>query len=360
MYGNILPRHYNGSNRSIRFFLRSLDTLKVNAIRKRFFLLILAGAALAAVVYLLDVHVARAPGEHPFTLAFLGDVMLGRGVAQAHASHERPWALALDGIRPDMEAADLALANLESPLTARPLLQEGYDLRGPAAAAEALSSAGLDLVSLANNHALDAGLGGLSDTQQALQGAQVGWIGPPDPPVLRSLQGQRIAFLAFEDITTPLELTIVEQAVKQARSQAAWVIVAMHWGGEYLPAPDARQQQLAQTLADAGADVVWGQHPHVLQRLEWIQGTGRSRATLVMYSLGNALFDQIEPMDGRRGALLLLRFGGGQIEAIQALPFVIDPRRGQVLAASEVEAARIMERLGPLATEVPRLATISP
>jgi poly-gamma-glutamate capsule biosynthesis protein CapA/YwtB (metallophosphatase superfamily) len=342
------------------FFLRSLDTLKVNKIRVRFFLLILASIALAAIVWLLDVKVARAPEEHPFTLAFLGDVMMGRGVGQAHAGLERPWALALDGIRPEVDAADLALANLESPLTARPLLQAGFDLRGPAAAADALSAAGLDLVSLANNHALDAGLAGLSDTQQALQGAQVAWIGPQAQPVFYSMQGQRIAFLAFEDITTPLPLEIVAQAVKQARSQADWVIVGMHWGGEYLPAPDARQQQLAQMLADAGADVVWGQHPHVLQRLEWIEGTGRSRATLVMYSLGNALFDQVEPIDGRRSALMMVQFGHEEIQSVLAMPLVIDPRRGQVLEAGDSDTALIMQRLGPRATQFPAPTSNSP
>ena len=321
--------------------------------RGRFFLIILAGALLLAGVWLLDVHTARAPAEHSFSLAFLGDVMLGRGVARAHASLERPWGLALDAIRPDLQAADLALANLESPLTTRPMLQPGYDLRAPEAAAEALSAAGLDLVSLANNHALDAGQAGLSDTQAALQVAGVGWIGPSAQVVLRSTNGQRIAFLAFEDVTAPLDSQAVSQAVRQARSEADWVIVSMHWGGEYRPAPDARQGQLAQALADAGADVVWGQHPHVLQRLDWVQGAGRTRPTLVIYSLGNALFDQVEPSDGRRGALLLLRFAGGEIQAIQALPFVIDPIHAQVLLAGESDAALIMQRLGPLATRLP-------
>jgi poly-gamma-glutamate capsule biosynthesis protein CapA/YwtB (metallophosphatase superfamily) len=329
-------------------------------VRGRFYLLILAGIALVAVVWLLDVRVARAPADEGFRLAFLGDVMLGRGVAQAHASLERPWGLALDGIRPDLEAADLALANLESPLTARPLQQAGYDLRGPGSAANALSAAGLDLVSLANNHAMDSGVEGLADTQQALQGAGVGWIGPQVQAVLRTLHGQRLAFLAFEDVTAPLDLTILGQAVKQARSQADWVVVGMHWGGEYRPAPDARQQQLAQALADAGADVVWGQHPHVLQRLEWVQGSGRERATLVIYSLGNALFDQVEPMDGRRSALLLVQFGRGELQGIQALPFVIDPRRGQVLPADDSNTALILQRLGPLASLAPAPTPNSP
>jgi poly-gamma-glutamate capsule biosynthesis protein CapA/YwtB (metallophosphatase superfamily) len=332
----------------------------VKMARGRIFLVILAGMVLLAGVWLLDVHTARAPAEHSFSLAFLGDLMLGRGVAQAHASLERPWGLALDAICPDLQAADLALANLESPLSSRPLLGPGYDLRGPGAAADALSAAGLDLVSLANNHALDAGQGGLSDTRAALQAAGVGWIGPQAQVVLRQIQGQRLAFLAFEDVNAPLDLVQVGQAVKEARRQADWVIVSMHWGGEYRPAPDVRQEQLAQALADAGADVVWGQHPHVLQRLDWVQGAGRPRPTLVIYSLGNALFDQVEPIDGRRGALLMLRFGAGKIQEVQALPFVIDPLHAQLLIAGEADAAIIMERLGPLAQPLPAPEPASP
>jgi poly-gamma-glutamate capsule biosynthesis protein CapA/YwtB (metallophosphatase superfamily) len=328
--------------------------------RLRFFLIILTAVLLLAGVWLLDVHTARAPEEKGFSLAFLGDVMLGRGVARAHSSLERPWGLALDAIRPDLQAADLALANLESPLTSQPLLHPGYDLRGPGTASDALSAAGLDLVSLANNHSLDAGQAGLSDTQAALQAVGVSWIGPQAQIMLRHIQGQRLAFLAFEDVTAPLDLVQVQQAVEDARSQADWVIVSMHWGGEYRPSPDARQVQLAQVLADAGADVVWGQHPHVLQRLDWVQGVGRSRPTLVIYSLGNALFDQVEPIDGRRAALLLLRFDAGKIQQVQAFPFVIDPIHAQLLLAGEADAAVILERLGPLAQPLPAPTPPSP
>jgi poly-gamma-glutamate capsule biosynthesis protein CapA/YwtB (metallophosphatase superfamily) len=321
--------------------------------RARMIVLFLVGVLLVAGAWLLDVRSLRAPAERNFNLAFLGDVMLGRGVAQAHVKFERPWGLALEAISPDLASADLALANLESPLTEQPMQPPGYDLRGPGMAAGALSAAGLDLVSLANNHALDAGQAGLSDTQASLGAAGVGWIGPQSQLVFRRVQGQRLAFLAFEDVTAPLDLAAVKQVVERARAQADWVIVSMHWGGEYRPAPDARQVQLAQALADAGADVVWGHHPHVLQHLDWVQGVGRSRLTLVIYSLGNALFDQVEPLDGRRGALLLLRFGGNRIESIQALPFLIDPLHGQVLVADQADAALIMERLGPLAQPLP-------
>lgn len=328
--------------------------------RRKILYLTLAGLLLVTGVYLLGVHAPPAPVENSFSLAFLGDVMLGRGVAQAHAGSERPWGLALKAINPQLAAADLALANLESPLTSKPLLAAGYDLRAPEASAEVLSAAGLDLVSLANNHALDAGQAGLSDTRSSLQAAGVGWIGPQSQVVFRRVQGQRLAFLAFEDVTAPLDLVAVKQAVRRAHAQADWVIVAMHWGGEYRPAPDARQEQLAQALADAGADVVWGQHPHVLQRLDWVQGVGRSRLTLVIYSLGNALFDQVEPLDGRRGALLLLRFGANRIESIHALPFLIDPLQGQVFVADQGDTALIMERLGPLAQPLPAPTRISP
>ena len=125
------------------------------------------------------------------TLAFVGDVMLGRGVAQAL---DGDWEAAFAGVRPWLAEADLALANLESPLTtALPLSlssplgmlplplspptggdEGGYDLRAPLEAVAALRAAGFDVVSLANNHALDAGQAGLRETAGTLRVAGIG------------------------------------------------------------------------------------------------------------------------------------------------------------------------------------------
>ncbi len=280
-------------------------------------------------------------------LVFMGDIMLGRSVGRAHAGGD--WESALGPLPPVLQSADLALANLESPLTGAPLRRQTYDLRAAPESAQLLAFSGLDLLSLANNHSLDSGDQGLKDTLAALADYGLTPVGPEPAPVIRRVGRLRLAFLAFEDVTAPLDAATVAQAVTKARTGNDLVLVSIHWGGEYRPAPNARQRFLAQALADAGADLIWGHHPHVLQSVEWVQGNGRPRQTLVAYSLGNALFDQVAPPDSRWGALLQVTLSTKGVIAVQSLPFEIDPFHGVVLPADETIREKVFERLGSVA-----------
>jgi poly-gamma-glutamate synthesis protein (capsule biosynthesis protein) len=295
------------------------------------------------------------PGEpaHPtYTLAFVGDVMLGRGVAQALDGN---WEAAFAEVQPWLAEADLACANLESPLTTAPQLSPGYDLRGPPEAVAALRAAGFDVVSLANNHALDAGGAGLRESVDALSrvgimpltswgiGRLVDWSPqhqstnyqstshqPTNPPAYR--------LLAFDDSITPLDLNAATQAVTDAATGGeGTVIISIHWGGEYQAAPGPRQEGIARALAEAGANVIVGHGPHVLQRIEWIG------ETLVAYSLGNFLFDQPYPVDCRQGAILRVTLRGGEVASVEVVPTVTE--RGRVKLAGAEDAAAILARL---------------
>jgi len=297
-------------------------------------------------VYLFPVYLLLLPGERlppPLTLALVGDVILGRGVAQALAGD---WAAAFAGVQPWLAGADLAFANLESPLTNIPLPPSGgdrggaYDLRAPPEAVAALRAAGLDIVSLANNHALDAGEAGLRETVGTLSAAGI------TPLVYQSTNYQSTnvpacQVLAFDDSAAPLDLEAAAEAVSAAVAEAAEradvVVVSIHWGGEYQAAPSQRQQAIARRLAEAGADVIVGHGPHVLQRVEWVG------ETLVAYSLGNFLFDQPYPADCRQGAILRVTLRGGRVVAVQAIPTVVE--RGHVKPAGPEEAAAILARL---------------
>ena len=278
------------------------------------------------------------------TLVFVGDVMLGRGVAQAL---DGDWEAAFAEVRPWLAGADMAFANLESPLTTAPpplssppLLggTEGgrYDLRAPPKAVAALRVAGFDAVSLANNHALDAGEAGMRETINTLSTAgitplvdwETGKLGNWSP-IYQSL--------AFDDSTAPLDLEAASRAVSATAEQAAIVIVSIHWGGEYQAAPGPRQQAVARALSDAGAGIIVGHGPHVLQRIEWVG------ETLVAYSLGNFLFDQPYPADCRQGAILRLTLRGDHIVAIEAIPTVVE--RGRVRPAGPNDSAAILARL---------------
>jgi poly-gamma-glutamate capsule biosynthesis protein CapA/YwtB (metallophosphatase superfamily) len=270
------------------------------------------------------------------TLVFVGDVMLGRDVATAL---DGDWPAAFADVRPWLTGADLAFANLESPLTTAPFAGGRFDLRAPPEAVEALTVAGFDLVSLANNHALDGGRVGLAQTLAtldqvgtgALLGSEVDDLDVELGVFYTGLVNLRIAALAFYDTGQPLDNT----AVAQAAAQADLVIVSMHWGAEYYPVTQ-RQRLLAQELVAAGADLVIGHGPHVLQPVEWIDGA------LVAYSLGNFLFDQPFPAT-HQGAILRISLDRGSIIAVEAIPTII--RRGRVQRATGDEATAILNQI---------------
>ena len=289
-------------------------------------------------VFLIGWLLASLPGEPApptFTLAFGGDVMLGRGVAQAL---DGDWKAAFSTVRPWLAEADLTFANLESPLTTAPQVSSGYDLRTLPAAVDAFRTAGFDVVSLANNHAFDAGEPGLAETVATLDAAGITGVVTQTTGDLR--QSVRYHLLAFDDSLSPLDIDAAAQQVAKARQHADLVIVSVHWGGEYQAAPSPRQQAIAQALARAGADLIIGHGPHVLQRVEWM---GK---TLVAYSLGNLLFDQLYPLDCRQGVILrVTRSVRGGSLAFELLPTVAE--EGRVRRANPQEAQTILARLLP-------------
>jgi poly-gamma-glutamate synthesis protein (capsule biosynthesis protein) len=261
----------------------------------------------------------------------VGDLMLGRGVARALGGE---WGTAFASVAPVLRDAGLTIGNLESPLTEAVVRAPArWDLRASPDAAAALEEAGFDVVSLANNHALDAGQAGLTETERALRA--------------RDIEGLRagamschsgVCILALDDSTVPLSEGEAAAQVAAAGKEAALVIVSVHWGGEYQAQPSPRQVALARALAAAGADLIVGHGPHVLQSVAWVD------RALVAYSMGNFLFDQPYPADCRQGAVLWVTACGGQVCGLGAVPTAVS--RGRVLPAGRDERSAILERLG--------------
>lgn len=272
----------------------------------------------------------HASSARTVTLALLGDVMLGRSV------HPTPETFAY--LQPSLASADLALANLESPLTNSPVQTESdYALCASPANVKYLVDAGFDMLSLSNNHNLDCGPKGLSETQSTLTDAGLGFLGPDPKPVYRSINGVQLAFLAF-DATAQFDLTAAAQAVRSARKAGALVVVSIHWGTEYQSGASARQKEIAEQLAGAGAALIWGHHPHVLQPAEWIN----DGKTLVLYSLGNALFDQYGLDNTRRSALVLVTLASHGVEKFDVIPFSIDISKSRIVEAKQADTQIIL------------------
>jgi poly-gamma-glutamate synthesis protein (capsule biosynthesis protein) len=275
----------------------------------------------------------------------LGDVSLGRGVF--------PTASSLAYLTPDLSGADLALANLESPLTSGGdrlvAPTAGYNLCTSSAYADLLTAWGLDLLSLANNHRDDCAPNGVAQTQSALAAAGLTGVGSGAEPVVRQINGLRLAFFAFDDVSSPLDVDAAVRAIRSARADGMLVIVSVHWGMEYQGGASDRQKSLARQFAQAGAALVWGHHPHVLQPAEWIYPPVGSEpaggSTLVLYSLGNALFDQGGLADTRQSALVLLTLDADGVKKVEAVPFEIDVVHSRLVAPDEETAEGILERL---------------
>jgi len=289
--------------------------------------------------FLLILLVSCIPVQKPVTLALLGDLMLGRSVGPTRDS--------LAALAPDLQAADLVLANLESPLAKTLPAADtgtGYNLCAPAANAQFLAKWGLDLLSLANNHRDDCDPDGAVETAGILSAEGLASVGAGPQPLYREINGLLVAFMAFDDILAPLDSEAAVHAIQTAREEGTLVVVLVHWGVEYQGGASDRQKDLARQFAQAGAVLVVGTHPHVLQPVEWVE-TG-DRKTLVLYSLGNALFDQPGLPDTRQSALVVVQLDGQGIQSARVVPFVIDVHASRVESPDDRAAEQIRERLG--------------
>ena len=212
--------------------------------------------------------------------------------------------------RKPLSTADITLGNLECSISDRGTPEEKkYTFRAPLAAAESLQFAGFDLVSLGNNHTMDYGPLALEDTLAELTDSGIKSVGAgmnnteAYQPVFFEVNGLRLAFLAFTDVSTidynylaweagPGQPGIawahaeqIESGVRAAKAQADLVIVLFHNGYEIIQKVSDLQQQAAHLAVDSGADLVIGSHPHVLQRIE------EYNEGLIVYSMGNFVFD---------------------------------------------------------------------
>jgi poly-gamma-glutamate synthesis protein (capsule biosynthesis protein) len=286
------------------------------------------------------------PVSGQVTLSLLGDINLGRGVY--------PNADTFAYLKPVLDSTDLAMANLESPLTTKPVVTKSpYALCTKPERAKYLDDAGFDILSFANNHDLDCGLSGRKETLTTLEQYGLDVIPPGAVTLYREVNGVKLAFIGI-NATWAFDRQKLLEAISSARAQGNVVVVSIHWGDEYFAQPNRFQKTLARQMAEAGASLIWGHHPHVLQPVEWIDvpcspldPSKICRQTLVLYSLGNALFDQYSLPDTRWSALMMVHLNKDGVQEFHAIPFVIDEPRSRLVAADDDTAKKILERLRP-------------
>jgi poly-gamma-glutamate synthesis protein (capsule biosynthesis protein) len=297
----------------------------------------------------------------------VGDVMLGRSIsARAKVRGlDYPFTAVSATSQSALLKGDLVLGNLEGPLTDRPgpIRPGPYRLPAPTAFAPALRAAGFHGLALANNHALDVGPAGLADASESLRQAGVVAIGVGAdgasariPQALPIGQGKALV-MAFNDVAD-LGDTVDEPTgwgrawlddaalteVRSAAAQADLVIVLVHWGDEYHATPSDRQRSWARRLAEAGADIVIGSHPHVLQPIEQLQINGRT--VIIAYSLGNFVFDQESRFETSSGAVLRILVDHVGVALVAVAPIDIQEGRVFPLPPASREGQAVLRALG--------------
>lgn len=246
----------------------------------------------------------------------VGDIMLGRNVEVKMKKHGLDYPF--EKVRDWFKTADVVFANLEGPIPAKhiPTVTGSTNFSFIPETTEILQRNGVSIVSVANNHSLDKGAKAYERTKEVLNAAGIVTVGHPneyreDLIVVKEIKGQKFVFLAFSEAVNPKfdETKAIELVRKAGEDKEAFVIVSIHWGDEYRTIANKKQVRIAHAFVDAGADLVLGHHPHVVQNYEIYKDR------LVFYSLGNFIFDQYFSEETQNGLAVELEIGEREVSA---------------------------------------------
>lgn len=247
---------------------------------------------------------APAPEAEPVTFVFAGDMMFDRNVNHNYKD------IGFDKIFANLdksifEGKDIKVANLEGPVSNKPIdddyLSHSLVFNMPPETIPTIKNLGLNGVSLANNHTLNAGASGFKTTKGLLDGAGIKYAGSQDSfdasSTMRFETEIPVSVIAV-DLLSYTNVAEINKAIASEKKNGAFVIVFPHWGEEYALKHNSSQANYAMSFIDAGADLIIGGHPHV------IQDVSVYKEKPIIYSLGNFVFDQYFSEDTQEGLIL--------------------------------------------------------
>ncbi|MFA6995373.1 MAG: CapA family protein [Patescibacteria group bacterium] len=293
------------------------------------------------------------------SLVAVGDISYSRSVERT-VKKQKDINYPFREIRDYLKNADLVFGNLETPITAGREIATGEMIfRSNPGTEQALQETGFSVLSLANNHTPNFGEPGLKDTFNYLRQAGLNYVGAgkneqeANQPIYLEKKGIKFAWLAYNDsdvVPASYEAGVARtgtafmrtekmiKAVREAKQKVDFVIVSMHSGTEYVQGPNNSQINFAHAAIDAGADLIIGHHPHVVQTLEKYQ------EKYIFYSLGNFIFDQAFSQDTKDGLMIQVYFTKNGISKISLLPLT-NKNFAQPSIVTGSEAEKILQRL---------------
>ncbi len=303
------------------------------------------------------------PVKEPVVLAFAGDINLDED-SKPVARYDNQGQGILGCISPElieeMTTADIMMLNNEFAYSLRGTEEQdkSYTFRAAPKRVDILKEMGVDIVSLANNHALDFGMEALLDTFSTLEEADIDYVGAghnldrAKAPVYYTLGDKTIAYVAASRVVFAMDWyasdtgpgmigtydpTLLLEVIREAKEQSDFVVVYVHWGVERTNYPVDYQKSLAKKYIDAGADAVIGCHPHVLQGMEFYKGKP------IAYSLGNYWFNNTTR---EAGLLKLILSPEGDLK-VQLLPTLGENTYTSLITDEDKRAAyfKFMEKI---------------
>lgn len=286
------------------------------------------------------------------TMMFTGDVMLSRGVNSALESNVNVF----NDLTPLFKSSDMVVVNLEGPFTrATNPTKSSYFFKVKPEHAKLLTENNIKVAFLANNHIMDYGEEGLDECIATLKKNNISYAGAGSSleeairPTYVEKNGSTIAFINFMDRNSfleysseempfatqnrsgyaPAEVELIKKSIGEAKNQSDFVVVSFHYGNEMTSSPNQMQYLLSRESIDAGADLVIGHHPHVIQKIENYKGK------LIFYSLGNCIFDAVTPA-ARKSMVVEFKLKKGDAEIIlhpiyisNSQTFLMDQNNGE-------------------------------
>jgi gamma-polyglutamate biosynthesis protein CapA len=255
----------------------------------------------------------KSTSEQSFSLTFGGDMMFDRGIEYFFQGEKLMDVMKNLGER-TFWGTDLKIVNLEGPISSvprEPDYNHSLVFNFPPKTIDVLKWMHLNAVSLANNHTLNNGQKGLSYTVDLLKKNDIAPIGQDarvDADSIKEFSGNGIkaSIITIDTLNTDLDLNLIKTEKKKGNK----VVIYPHWGNEYEQTHSQAQENLAESWIDAGADLIIGSHPHVVQDIEIYKNVP------IVYSLGNLLFDQYFSPETQQGLIVAGKFTADKLELI--------------------------------------------
>lgn len=253
--------------------------------------------------------------ERDIKIILVGDIMLGRSVMTTSLA-KNDYSYPFKKVSSELRQANIVFGNLENPFVEGcPKTDTGMVFCADPKMALGLTLAGVNVVTIANNHAGNYGVEGIIETKKTLTEYGVDYTGDGNLAT-KEVKGVKFGFLGFNYLYgKPSEYDL--KMVKESKETVDVLIVGVHWGEEYQAKAGTKQKEIADLLTKAGADIVVGHHPHWVQDEEVVNGKP------VFYSLGNFVFDQMWSQKTKEGLAIRLTFRDGELIKTERLPILM-------------------------------------